>query len=226
MKLVSLNNSPEIFYSIQGEGASIGTPSIFVRLFGCNLSCKWCDTDYTWNDAKNVVTIDQNELVREIKNYPAQHLVITGGEPLLQQDKILSLLNDLPGYTVEIETNGSVMPGSELLIRVQQWNVSPKLKHSGNDVGKAFNKEALFAIALHQNAWFKFVVASEDDISEVLDVAKSCKIPRSRIILMPEATTQEELIAKRPQLIEWCLKYNLRFSDRLHISVWGCKKGV
>ncbi len=121
----------EVFYSIQGEGKSLGKPSIFLRLGGCNLKCSWCDSKYTWHP--NFIDNKQSDLkslINEIKKYPCKHLVITGGEPLLQQNRIKALLNELKDYTAEIETNGSLplKPNKQII----QVNCSPKLSNSGN----------------------------------------------------------------------------------------------
>ncbi len=226
LALANLHHQAEIFYSIQGEGVSVGKPSIFIRLAGCNLACTWCDTAYSWNGSVKAVYLSLEELVNKVLQYPCKHLVITGGEPLLQQKVLLRLGALLPEFSFEIETNGTIEPLPELLERVEQINVSPKLGHSGNSMEKAWNPSALQALAQSGKAWFKFVVSSESDIIHLLDEFEHLGISRSRILLMPQAKTRDELNSSRRQVVDWCLKYNVRFSDRLHISIWGDKKGV
>lgn len=226
LALANLYHQAEIFYSIQGEGVSVGKPSIFIRLAGCNLACTWCDTAYSWNGSVKAVYLSLEELVNKVLQYPCKHLVITGGEPLLQQKVLLRLGALLPEFSFEIETNGTIEPLPELLERVEQINVSPKLGHSGNSMEKAWNPSALQALAQSGKAWFKFVVSSESDIIHLLAEFEHLGISRSRILLMPQAKTRDELNSSRRQVVDWCLKYNVRFSDRLHISIWGDKKGV
>ncbi len=226
LALANLHHQAEIFYSVQGEGVSVGKPSIFIRLAGCNLACAWCDTAYSWNGSVKAVHLSLEEIVNKILQYPCKHLVITGGEPLLQQKALLKLVEMLPEFSFEIETNGSVKPLPELLERVEQVNVSPKLEHSGNFLSKAWNPAALQAFAQSGKAWFKFVVSSESDIVHLLVESERLGISRSRILLMPQAKTRDELNLSRSRVVNWCLKYNVRFSDRLHISIWGDKKGV
>ena len=97
----------EIFYSLQGEGTHIGKPAIFIRLSGCHLRCSWCDTKYTW-ELKSGSQMSTTEIIKEIKKYPCQHLVITGGEPLIQQSAIKELLQKLPKYYVEQRKPGDL----------------------------------------------------------------------------------------------------------------------
>ena len=226
LTLAQLHGQPEIFHSIQGEGVSQGTPCVFLRLAGCNLACSWCDTAYSWNGSAPAVRLTPEKAAELVLQYPCRRLVLTGGEPLLQQKALPSLLRLLPEHAVEMETNGTITPDAELLERITQFNVSPKLPHSGNDASRAWKPDALLRLADTEKAWFKFVVACEEDVETILRQASQAGIPVERILIMPLAATREELDAMRAPTVEWCLRYGLRFSDRLHIAIWGSKKGV
>ena len=128
----------EIFKSIQGEGPNFGKPAIFLRTAQCNLKCTWCDTKYTWDwknydFTKEVKEMTIVEIQEKILHLGIKHLVITGGEPLLQQDDLADLLSFLkPDFYVEVETNCTILPNKKLTDLVDQWNVSPKTENSGN----------------------------------------------------------------------------------------------
>lgn len=226
LALASLHGQPEIFHSIQGEGVSQGEPCVFLRLAGCNLACSWCDTSYSWNGSVPPVRLSPTEAARAILHYSCRRLVITGGEPLIQQKALPSLLRLLPEHFMEMETNGTIVPDEELLRRIGQFNVSPKLPHSGNDPARTWKPEVLRRLADTDKAWFKFVAASEEDVLSVLQLAGRAGIPRERILIMPLASSRRELDAMREPTAAWCLRHGLRFSDRLHIAIWGDKKGV
>lgn len=221
MKLTNLNNAPEIFYSLQGEGASMGTPTLFLRLAGCNLTCTWCDTAYSWKQT-NAIELTPPQLKSIFAESQCQHLVITGGEPLLQEEEILAILPFLEDWYIEIESNGTIRPCAELLERVDQWNISPKLCHSGNASSKALHSEILKIFSETRKAWFKFVVNHESQWSEI----EALHLPKKQIILMPQATTKEELDALRPLVADLCLQHQVRLGERLHLTLWGTKKGV
>ena len=226
LTLAQIHGQPEIFHSIQGEGVSQGTPCVFLRLAGCNLACSWCDTAYSWNGTVPGVRLAPEKAAELVLHYPCRRLVLTGGEPLIQQKALPALLRLLPDHAVEMETNGTIMPDTELLKRVTQFNVSPKLPHSGNNDVKTWKPDILRCLAGTEKAWFKFVVACEDDVRAVLRRASEADIPPERILIMPLASTRDELNAMRAQAVEWCLRYGFPFSDRLHIAIWNSKKGV
>lgn len=219
MNIAKLDHQPELFYSIQGEGSRTGCPAVFLRLAGCNLRCSWCDTKYSWGKG---IAVDEAELAEQIMNYRSPGLVITGGEPLLQAEALEQLLALLPdSLYVEVETNGSLPPTPGLVQRVNQWNVSPKLPHAGN-CATAVNAAALKQFCATGRAWFKFVVQSLQD----WPVIAALGLPHERIILMPCATTKEQLETASPAVVQLCLEQRVRFGSRLHIALWGDKKGV
>lgn len=219
MRIARLKSDAEIFFSLQGEGVRAGTPAVFVRLAGCNLHCTWCDTKYSWGSG---VDLEPAEVARRVAAFGCPSLVVTGGEPLLQQDAVAELLSLLPADTfVEVETNGSIPPCPALLERVDQWNVSPKLTHSGNGEGEALAPQALAVFAASPRAWFKFVVAGEADWPQIAALG----LPRSRTILMPCAADRPALESARPVVAEMCLRHRVRLGDRLHIVLWNTEKG-
>lgn len=225
---------PEIFASLQGEGPSAGRPSVFVRLSNCNLACGWCDTAYTWRfagpdaferKAEQVVLSEQDTAAR-ILTFKGHRLVVTGGEPLLQAPALARLLALLPDMHVEIETNGTVAPPPALDALIHQYNVSPKLAHSGNPIAKALIPQRLTAFAADLRAFFKFVVAAPEDVAEVLALAATYAIPRERLFVMPEGTDSATLRTRERWLAEICAREGLRMSDRLHIHIYGDTRGT
>lgn len=232
---------PEIFASLQGEGPSLGRPCGFVRLSRCNLACTWCDTAYTWrfagdnrphrdgqafDRAVNQIALSEEDVAARIIALGQDRLVITGGEPLLQGAALARMVALLDGISVEIETNGTVPPHGALDALVAQYNVSPKLAHSGNPADLALVPERLAAWAADPRAWFKFVVASPGDVAEVLALIETQAIDRARVFLMGEGTTSAVLRAREAWLAPLCLEHGLRMSDRLHIHLYGDTRGT
>lgn len=244
MALVLATQAPgeaEIFASIQGEGPSAGTPVAFVRLSRCNLACLWCDTPYTWHftgderphragetydRAVNQVTLAEAEVAARIAAFGRERLVITGGEPLLQGAQLARMLDHLPGMAVEIETNGTVAPHPALDARVAQYNVSPKLAHSGNAPALALPPAMLARWARDNRAAFKFVVASPGDLEEVRAIAEAHAVPPARIWLMPEGTDSTTLAARLEWLEPLARQSGYNLSDRLHIHLYGDTRGT
>jgi len=227
------DGEPEIFHSLQGEGVSIGTPSVFLRLALCNLVCTWCDTRYTWDwrayDYRVEVMEAPLEIVEEkIVGYECPHLVVTGGEPLLQQKALAPLLHSLArrGFSIEVETNGTITPEPGLLETVEQWNVSPKLANSVNSPHRREVSESLHAFQHLPNAYFKLVVVEPSDLEEIVALVQTYDIPRNRVILMPEGRDPQHLRESSEWLSRICVKEGFRFSSRLHILLWGDKRGT
>jgi organic radical activating enzyme len=232
---------PEIFASLQGEGPSMGLPVAFVRLSRCNLACVWCDTAYTWRfegdnrphrdgvafeRRANQVTLSPQETAARIAALGQRRLVITGGEPLLQAGALAEMLAHLPDMAVEIETNGTVAPPARLDIRVDQYNVSPKLAHSGNPAELALIPERLDAWAAEPRAFLKFVIASPDDVAEVLALQQRYRFRPERVFLMAEGTTSAAQRERQAWLSALCLEHGFRMSDRLHIHLYGDTRGT
>jgi 7-carboxy-7-deazaguanine synthase len=235
------SGGPEIFASIQGEGVSAGRPCAFVRLSRCNLACVWCDTAYTWRftgdnrphrddvayDRKaSQVTLSEAEVARRIAALGQPRLVVTGGEPLLQAPALARMLALLPPTTVEVETNGTVLPPVALDGLVDQYNVSPKLRHSGNPVEIAQDKRALAAWSERPEANFKFVVSGPRDVAEVCELAVAHVIAPERITLMPEGRDSATLRERLPILAELCSQHGFALTDRLHIHLFGDTRGT
>ncbi len=220
MNIARLKSEPEIFYSLQGEGARVGCPAVFLRLAGCNLHCSWCDTRYSWLTGCELAEAD---VAARVLSYGCGSLVITGGEPLLQAASMECLLSLLPAEMhVEVETNGTIPPTPALAARVNQWNVSPKLTHSGNEAAAALCPAVLEAFLATGKAWFKFVVRGEEDWPAI----QSLNLPQQNIILMPCAATRAELNAARPAVAAMCLHHHVRLGERLHVVLWDDEKGV
>lgn len=250
LRIALLNGKPEIFHSIQGEGKNIGRPSIFIRLSLCNLYCYWCDTEYTWNwentpfvhqnDSKanyqkfsqkeNIITLSEEAIIQEITQYPCQNLIFTGGEPLIQQKQLIPLLEKLrninPCYQIEFETNGTIMPSPKLDELTHQYNVSVKLANSRVTIPTRLKENVISFFAQNPKAYFKFVIEAPQDVQEVLTITENHRIPHERIYLMPQGTQPNTLKKKQQWLIEICKKHNFHYTDRLHILIYGNKRGV
>lgn len=223
---------PELFSSIQGEGASAGVPSTFIRLAACNLQCSWCDTAYTWDwktydRDEQTMTVDVEDVLARVRGLPPRNVVITGGEPLIQRRQLVPLVEALKGdgYRIEVETNGTIAP-RELAGLVDQWNVSPKLAHSGNEGLIRLRPAVLRDFGALPHAYFKFVVQQPGDIAELEEVRALADVPPERVLVMPEGRTPEELECRGRALAGICAERGYRFTSRLHILLWGDRRGV
>jgi len=208
----------EIFYSIQGEGLNIGTPAVFVRFGNCNLKCKWCDTKYSWHkDFCDNKEIDIKKVFREIRSFKkCKHLVITGGEPMLQQEAIKAIRREFPSHFIEVETNGS--QPVHCLNEVDLFTVSYKLKNSGNLTYplKTINERCVY----------KFTVTQKADFKEIEQVIKKYKLPGEKVFLMPEGVTRRKIVEKEPFIVKYCLLKGYKYTTRLQILLWGNRRAI
>ncbi|MFH0988983.1 MAG: 7-carboxy-7-deazaguanine synthase QueE [bacterium] len=231
----------EIFHSIQGEGMLAGTPSVFIRTSICNLRCWWCDTPYTsWAPELEQMTVSQiYSRVRHLaanQASPSRHVVITGGEPLLQRHELpdLCAILSADGYHCTIETNATIF----IPLRAQLISMSPKLSNSTprGKFERSHERYRLRPDVISQylelyrppdaNVQFKFVIDSENDLIEVERLAQQASIPLENILLMPQAREQDELREKTEWLKTLCQRRGYRLSPRLHIELFGNRRGV
>lgn len=222
-------NVSEVFTSIQGEGASAGQPSTFLRLAGCNLRCSFCDTPYSWDFARypkheHVQRRTVADLAPELED--AERLVITGGEPLLQQPELEALLQALPERPhVEVETNGTIAPTDALRRRIDQWNVSPKLANADESEPRRLVASSIEALIATGRAWFKFVIVRHDDVAEVEALIQRFGLDRRRVLLQAEAKDRQSLRQSTPLVSALCREHSLGYSPRLHLELWDGARG-
>ena len=243
----------EFFYSLQGEGRTIGIPAIFLRLTGCNLICggygvekdgilrdggTWvCDTIAVWMKGTTYRFEDLIERLNTELDFISRlksgvHLVITGGEPLLQQARIRDFLAYIEQHfdcrpIVEIETNATIVPLSALDERVQYWNTSPKLTNSGMPEIERIKRDALTFFAANDKTMSKFVIATISDFEELwTDFVLPGYVNKQQLVLMPAADSLEQLLQQNKMVAELCIQHQLRMSTRLHIEIWNQLTGV
>jgi 7-carboxy-7-deazaguanine synthase len=220
--------------TLQGEGPSAGMPATFIRLSRCNLACTWCDTPYTWDwnrfDPQHESTRRSiDELAAWAIGLPPPLTVITGGEPLLQQEPLAVLVRRLleAGQKVEIETNGTQVPSSELLVHGLRFNVSPKLANTqlpGRLSGqRRIVPDALAAFADSGLATFKFVASAPSDLEEIAVLEERHGL--APIWVMPEGTTPELVLGRAGALAEQVIARGWSLSLRLHVLLWGDVRG-
>lgn len=216
--------------TFQGEGPSIGRRAGFVRLGRCNLDCAWCDTPYTWDwehydPAEELHRETVDAVLEQLDAMAPEIVVVTGGEPLLQQRRLIPLLDGCAarGWPVEIETNGTIVPQQPLVALVSQWNVSPKLANSGIPIDKRIRPDALAALQASGNAVFKFVVTQAGELDEVAELAGAHGL--DAIWIMPEGTDPATVIDRARQLAEPVLDRGWNLTPRLHVLLWGDERG-
>jgi 7-carboxy-7-deazaguanine synthase len=215
----------------------MGEPVVFLRSHVCNLRCTWCDAFYTWNPKSTAFWTESYELtpqevVKQLEEAwtcenpkKQKRAVLTGGEPLLQKTKIDQLMDLMPDWKFEIETNGTIMPTEKQLAQCQ-FNCSPKLENSGNvqavrikpEVLKAFNKA---------DTQFKFVVMTEKDVEEVeRDFIKPFDLDVNKIVLMPQGVTPQEVMTNARIVVEIAKRKGYKLMDRLQVDIYGAKRRV
>ncbi|MGD0013345.1 MAG: 7-carboxy-7-deazaguanine synthase QueE [Bryobacteraceae bacterium] len=223
----------ETFCSIQGEGILAGTPSIFVRTSGCNLRCVWCDTPYTsWSPEGEERSLEA--ILEEVRRHPARHAVLTGGEPMIAPGiaELAAGLRRL-GLHITIETAGTVFAP----LACDLMSISPKLAHSTpweRDGGRwapqherlRIQPEVLRRLISSYEYQLKFVVARPEDLAEIHGLIGQTGADRSKVVLMPEGAQAAILRERAVWIVEICKREGFRFSPRLHIDLYGGRRGV
>jgi 7-carboxy-7-deazaguanine synthase len=224
----------EYFSSIQGEGNYAGVLSLFLRFHFCNLTCSWCDSKYTWNlKSGKYETLESASIKTIISNSKNYHVIFTGGEPTLYSlDKLV-----LPGKKYHVESNGTIIPTKpfnmvfgdqfsisrpamdEDIIKSFNWVISPKLSNSR----QILNEESLQFWAAREYCIFKFVIRNTADLEEVTNTIQTYHINQKKIYIALEGQTLESQI--KPELVDSIMEQGFNFSPRLHVMLWGAKRG-
>jgi 7-carboxy-7-deazaguanine synthase len=236
----------EIFYSLQGEGPTMGYPAVFLRLQSCNLMCggngtekdgklhndaTWrCDTIEVWlvGTKKKFADVVSSEFVERLRD--GAHLIVTGGEPLIHQRLLyyyfvwfLKTYKFLP--YIEVETNGTIAPNVNIHSAVKQWNVSPKLKNSGMSKKRRIRLDVLKKFNNLPSVYFKFVITDRNDWTEIItDILP--QIDRNKVWLMPGCSSIKQLLEVNQMVAAISVENNLKFSTRLQVEIWDKTTGV
>ncbi len=224
----------EVFASIQGEGILAGVPSLFIRTSGCNLRCHWCDTPYTsWTPEGDDWSIDR--IIEWVKQYPAyRHVVLTGGEPMIQPElPDLARRLDGLGLHITVETAGTVsaeLPCNLMSISPKLSNSTPLDKEGGRWAAShdrlRVNENVLRHLTKTYVYQLKFVVTCVENIEEIRPIVALCGAPPERVLLMPEGRSREEIQSRAGWLVELCKKTGYRYCARLHVDLYGNRRGV
>jgi 7-carboxy-7-deazaguanine synthase len=224
----------EIFHSIQGEGTLVGVPSVFVRTSGCNLRCTWCDTPYTsWQPEGEERSV--SSIVDEVARFGASHVVITGGEPMIAPE-IEELTEELAHRSkphITIETAGTV----DANVRCDLMSISPKLANSTphtRDNGRwadqherlRYQPEILRRLVQLYPYQLKFVITEPSDLQQVNSIVSDIGASRSRVVLMAEGIDAETLAERARWLADIAKREGFRITPRMHIDLWGNKRGI
>jgi 7-carboxy-7-deazaguanine synthase len=224
----------EIYESVQGEGLLTGSPSVFVRTSGCNLRCIFCDTPYaSWQPEGQTLSVD--EVAEQVKSFPSQHVVITGGEPMIDKGlpELCDRLHELK-FHITIETAGTVYQE----LHCDLMSISPKMANSTPTIEQAGDWSLRHESTRHRpdivqqlmdryEHQLKFVINTMADAEEGLAYTRSlARVKWDRVLMMPQGITVGELAERAAWMVDWCRVNNVRFSDRAHIHWFGQKRGT
>jgi 7-carboxy-7-deazaguanine synthase len=213
----------EIFFGLQGEGKTVGQPRLFIRFNECNLSCKFCDTKYTWGSGDINISLQQGSSLITQNFYPKW--VITGGEPLLKQVVIEELIKIYNPSWVEIETNGTIEPSPYLSYKVDLWNISPK--NPTSLIVEVTNDLPMLKCKALKDTIVKFVVKDNNDWNFVYEIKNEYNLTDDKIWIMPETSKDaKETEELRLKIYEETAQKRYNFSPRLHVVMYGPKRGV
>lgn len=237
--------------TVQGEGSAAGRHCMFIRTFNCNLECSWCDTAYTWavTDEKAAKTRDGVKYEKDEPNYGLKEMepeevidrlrklwdvklnptiiVVSGGEPMMQQHDLMPVIKQLHewGNEIHVETAGTISPldGEMFDQWVTQYNVSPKLAHSGNIMTKRFKPKVLRQFVDTEKAWFKFVVTSDyrQDLEEIDTIVETIEVDPKRVMVMPEGSEPSKNISIAQMIADEAISLGYGVSFRSHVFLWG-----
>jgi 7-carboxy-7-deazaguanine synthase len=224
----------DLFFSIQGEGVLMGVPSAFVRTSGCNLRCAWCDTEYTsWKPEGTNYTVA--EIMECLTAFPAKHIVVTGGEPLIAEEiEVLCATLREKSYHITVETAATVFKR----VACDLASLSPKLSNSTpwqREGGRFAQRhenlrlqlDVIRAFMKHCDYQLKFVIDAPGDIDEVLAIlAQLPDVDRAKVLLMPQGVTREVLAKRGTWLADVCKEHGFRYCPRLHIELFGNQRGT
>ncbi len=227
----------EIFYSLQGEGFLAGVPSVFVRLAGCPLRCRWCDTKYAW-DYNAGQDYEAADIVEAVEKYDCRFIVITGGEPLVTAEleareglKELTKLLKVHGRHITIETVGGWFMED---LACDLMSVSPKLSNAvpKDSIDVVVHKRhrldtaVLAEIIDNFDYQLKFVVDTEADLAEILSVINRIdNVDKNKVMLMPQAVNRQQYLEKSPMVAELCTQTGFTFCQRLQLLLWDGARG-
>lgn len=223
----------EIFYSVQGEGVMAGVPSVFVRTTGCNLRCTWCDTPYTsWVPQGHEMHL--GTILSQVRKHWCGHVVLTGGEPMIHPEivELTEGLRELEHH-ITIETSGTVYQP----VVCDLMSISPKLKnstpkkraggkHAQEHEELRLQPEILKRLISEYDYQLKFVVQGKEDFDEICPLVTEIGAERKKVLVMPEGVTKKQMQERAVWLVEACKHFNFRYTPRLHIDIWGNKRGV
>jgi 7-carboxy-7-deazaguanine synthase len=224
----------EIFHSIQGEGRLAGMPSVFIRTSGCNLRCVWCDTPYTsWKPEGNNWSLAK--ILLEVEKHSTRYVVVTGGEPLLapEMDKLTRALKSR-GAHVTIETAATIFQPLDCDL----VSMSPKLanstpwrrargKFAKMHEARRLNVEVIQKYLDGYDYQLKFVVERKEDFGEIRELLdRLTAVDPARVLIMPQGTRQRELCEKAKWIVELCKRHGFGFTPRLHIELFGNRRGT
>ncbi|MFE5893927.1 7-carboxy-7-deazaguanine synthase QueE [Streptomyces sp. NPDC056462] len=224
--------------TVQGEGQSLGRRCAFLRLGGCNLSCSWCDTPYTWDwtgagdsgvahdPRKELHRRPVEDVVAELLEFNTGLIVISGGEPLGQQERLIPLVKALTerGREIEIETNGTHAAHPELIAAGVRFNVSPKLSHSGDTLQRRIVPDALTSLSAVPGSTFKFVCQNIRDLDEVAEIVAACNL--ASVWIMPIGRSADDVTKHMTELADAVVERGWNLTTRLHTLLWGDKRAV